>query len=1017
MANDDVDIGILVRDSGSAAVIDGVRTRLEALRAELSGIANDRSAFEPLDPTVAASVDVLSSDINVAIGSFQRMAQEIDTTSAQAVVALRAQGDALAANLVSLGASDAELNVIGATVARVEKEYGAFTAELALNESVYSSSKAVIAKHAEALEFDAGATVAATTATRGHTLQLGRLTMEAGTATGRLLGVSTILTRTSALIGANVAGFLPVIAILAAITAIGVAWEKVTGNTKEAAKAAEDFEKTTEAIKATNEALGSLKVAGVDVGALQAVSKQAQSTSLVVQKLRQELADMTRGTHTEREQAARTPERAATFAAVQQLAQQLLTTNFTAEQLDVALAAIPKNKKFDFLVADIAKVGAQLIAARQEFEKQTAVVNLADAQLRFYRGTLQAVSVAEGELLEKTQQSQAVLDAFRRGGAGAAKQQQDDNAALQSAKKIYDDYAVGAGAAKFGQIAFQDALKSTDPEVRKFAQSLVVEEKALSNTNAALSVAQRAAEEQRKAAVSAADRNQGPAAAARIAADHDLKVQVDAINAQAGVRIDKNRLIEALQHEHDDKIFAIDRDAAQKLNDMLTRFDDERLAGENKFAADQFGVQRAAVQRQLDLNLKAIAADRDIQGPDKTTARARAQAAATASIEAIEKDRAKRILEINVDLQAQLDQISGTLPDADKIRNRYKTEIDVLTAAIQSNVTTPAVKAAAQKGIDLINALIPAEQAQARFDRITSDLSSSLDQQQQVIDRVQGLQAAHAISDDEARSRTLVALAAQRNLVAQAIVQLQQESDLLPGNQADLAKIEALKTQLQSLDITIAQTSDTLFQLKEGARDAFTNGLAQLLDESAKGAKSLKDIWIDVATGIVDSLRQIATQMLANLIIQNLLGFFKQTGTAASGVQTGLALAGTFAAEGGVIRGPGTGTSDSIPAWLSDGEGILTARTTAHFGGARFINALNSIGEQRTPRSRNRTTRFAGGGLVTGQSNVADQSFHGTLGLEEGLVLKHLDSDAGERIILKTLSRNGNKLRSVLGNR
>ena len=33
-----------------------------------------------------------------------------------------------------------------------------------------------------------------------------------------------------------------------------------------------------------------------------------------------------------------------------------------------------------------------------------------------------------------------------------------------------------------------------------------------------------------------------------------------------------------------------------------------------------------------------------------------------------------------------------------------------------------------------------------------------------------------------------------------------------------------------------------------------------------------------------------------------------------------------FAADGGMINGPGTGTSDSIPGWLSDGEFVLTER-------------------------------------------------------------------------------------------
>lgn len=51
-------------------------------------------------------------------------------------------------------------------------------------------------------------------------------------------------------------------------------------------------------------------------------------------------------------------------------------------------------------------------------------------------------------------------------------------------------------------------------------------------------------------------------------------------------------------------------------------------------------------------------------------------------------------------------------------------------------------------------------------------------------------------------------------------------------------------------------------------------------------------------------------------------------------------LAGGFA-EGGVVRGPGTGTSDSILARLSNGESVLTARTTSILG-EDFVNALNA---------------------------------------------------------------------------
>lgn len=60
-------------------------------------------------------------------------------------------------------------------------------------------------------------------------------------------------------------------------------------------------------------------------------------------------------------------------------------------------------------------------------------------------------------------------------------------------------------------------------------------------------------------------------------------------------------------------------------------------------------------------------------------------------------------------------------------------------------------------------------------------------------------------------------------------------------------------------------------------------------------------------------------------------------------------------ATGGHVQGPGTGTSDSIPAWLSNNEFVMTSRTVDHYGVA-FMNALN---QRRLPR-------FASGGRVGG---------------------------------------------------
>lgn len=56
-------------------------------------------------------------------------------------------------------------------------------------------------------------------------------------------------------------------------------------------------------------------------------------------------------------------------------------------------------------------------------------------------------------------------------------------------------------------------------------------------------------------------------------------------------------------------------------------------------------------------------------------------------------------------------------------------------------------------------------------------------------------------------------------------------------------------------------------------------------------------------------------------------------------------------ADGGAVYGPGTGTSDSIPAWLSNGEYVLKAAAVQKYG-LDTLNKMNAM-------------RFAGGGLVT----------------------------------------------------
>lgn len=99
-------------------------------------------------------------------------------------------------------------------------------------------------------------------------------------------------------------------------------------------------------------------------------------------------------------------------------------------------------------------------------------------------------------------------------------------------------------------------------------------------------------------------------------------------------------------------------------------------------------------------------------------------------------------------------------------------------------------------------------------------------------------------------------------------------------------------------------------------------------------------------------------------------------------------------AGGGHVRGPGTSTSDSIPAWLSDNEFVQNARAVKHYG-VGFMQALNArliprnafrfnMGGLASAMSKGMRTpgHFASGGLVEAAKGAASALRPFTLNIE-----------------------------------
>lgn len=142
------------------------------------------------------------------------------------------------------------------------------------------------------------------------------------------------------------------------------------------------------------------------------------------------------------------------------------------------------------------------------------------------------------------------------------------------------------------------------------------------------------------------------------------------------------------------------------------------------------------------------------------------------------------------------------------------------------------------------------------------------------------------------------------------------------------------------------------------------------------------------------------------------------------------------AATGGHIRGPGTGTSDSIPAWLSDYEFVSRAAVVKQPGALPFLQDFNQRGMQALHDWSRRIARHSTGGLAgipapafpapaLGISNIQEPAKNMSTTLNNKIALNLIDSPeriadalntpAGTEALTVMLSNDPAKFRQILG--
>lgn len=183
---------------------------------------------------------------------------------------------------------------------------------------------------------------------------------------------------------------------------------------------------------------------------------------------------------------------------------------------------------------------------------------------------------------------------------------------------------------------------------------------------------------------------------------------------------------------------------------------------------------------------------------------------------------------------------------------------------------------------------------------------------------------------------------------------LQQYNTLLAAGAISQDTFNAASQKLKFPDFTSAaqQALDLQHQV-DALTTSFVTGLASAIGEVANGSKTATQAFTDFAVQFVTKMVEMVVQALIFKAIMTAIGF--SGGGEVGTMQVGNQFFPQFAG-GGAVMGAGSGTSDSIPAMLSNGEFVVNAQATRQW--APLLGAINA----------GKLPSFSDGGAVSGEA-------------------------------------------------
>lgn len=201
-------------------------------------------------------------------------------------------------------------------------------------------------------------------------------------------------------------------------------------------------------------------------------------------------------------------------------------------------------------------------------------------------------------------------------------------------------------------------------------------------------------------------------------------------------------------------------------------------------------------------------------------------------------------------------------------------------------------------------------------------------------------------------------------------------------------KARQLEAQQEYLDAKeeLAQREIEIEQAKFEAASQITGALSGLFEQLGEDNKAfmilsktlaLAEVAINTGKAISSAVAASATKGIFGIAeAVSLIATIITNMTTAIGIINSAKFA-----DGGLVEGPGTGTSDSIPAMLSNGESVMTARATSMF--APLLSAINVAGGGVPIQVREKSSQALGEEMIARSIARGMQDVHPIVSVTE----------------------------------